>query len=194
MQEFHHRQHLHTDLLLSGLPAQLPPRHHLYKVSPCLSPHKQLAHIHNIFHFCSTDRIFGLIFYRYCIKTVEITTNYEQHLVLISNAIAPHDKIAPQDKNFYNNVKSVICAANKIFYSTENVCRGCDKYDFWFPRVITAEYGYFVRIDFRDLFRIEPASNDGKCAYDYLEVGQMNGESSSSRCKVQIPWPSLHAA
>ena len=38
-------------------------------------------------------------------------------------------------------------------------------------RVITAEYGYFVRIDFRDLFRIEPASNDGKGAYDYLELG-----------------------
>jgi len=37
-------------------------------------------------------------------------------------------------------------------------------------KVITAEYGYFVRIDFRDLFRIEPASNDGKCAYDYLEI------------------------
>ena len=61
--------------------------------------------------------------------------------------------------------------------------------------MITAEYGYFVRIDFRDLFRIEPASNDGKCAYDYLEVGQMNEkEESSSRCRVQIPWPSLHAA
>ena len=59
------------------------------------------------------------------------------------------------------------------------------------PRVITAEYGYFVRIDFRDLFRIEPASNDGKCQYDYLEVGHMNGES---RCRVQIPRPSLHAA
>ena len=41
-----------------------------------------------------------------------------------------------------------------------------------FCRVITAEYGYFVRIDFRDMFRIEPASNDGKCAYDYLEVGR----------------------
>ena len=41
-----------------------------------------------------------------------------------------------------------------------------------FCRVITAEYGYFVRIDFRDMFRIEPASNDGKCAYDYLEVGE----------------------
>ena len=61
--------------------------------------------------------------------------------------------------------------------------------------MITAEYGYFVRIDFRDLFRIEPASNDGKCAYDYLEVGQMNEkEERSSRCRVQIPWPSLHAA
>ena len=42
--------------------------------------------------------------------------------------------------------------------------------------MITAEYGYFVRIDFRDLFRIEPASNDGKCAYDYLEVGCLSDE------------------
>ena len=104
MQEFHHRQRLHPDLLLSSLPAQLPAWHHLHKVShPCI-----------------------------------LTSNFP--------------------------------------------CR-----------VITAEYGYFVRIDFRDLFRIEPASNDGKCAYDYLEVGQMN-EESSSRGRVQIPWPSLHAA
>ena len=103
LQEFHHRQRLHPDLLLASLPTQLPTRHHLHKVSRC-----------------------------------------------------------PLD-------------------------------DCNFPRVITAEYGYFVRIDFRDLFRIEPASNDGKCAYDYLEVSQMN-EESSSRCRVQIPWPILHAA
>ena len=38
------------------------------------------------------------------------------------------------------------------------------------PRVIVAEYGYFVRLDFRDSFRIEPPSNEGKCDYDYLEV------------------------
>lgn len=37
-------------------------------------------------------------------------------------------------------------------------------------KTITAEYGYFVRIDFRDKFMIEPASNDRECAYDYLEV------------------------
>ena len=35
---------------------------------------------------------------------------------------------------------------------------------------ITADYGYFVRIDFRDSFQIEPPSNEGKCEYDYLEV------------------------
>ena len=37
-------------------------------------------------------------------------------------------------------------------------------------RVLTAEYGFFVRIDFRDQFHIEPPSNEGKCDYDYLEV------------------------
>jgi hypothetical protein len=37
-------------------------------------------------------------------------------------------------------------------------------------RAITADYGYFVRIDFRDSFQIEPPSNEGKCEYDYLEI------------------------
>ncbi len=35
-------------------------------------------------------------------------------------------------------------------------------------RTITADFGYFVRIDFRDAFRIEPPSNEGNCDYDYL--------------------------
>ena len=39
-----------------------------------------------------------------------------------------------------------------------------------YSRTISADYGYFVRIDFRDFFRIEPASNEGNCDYDYLEV------------------------
>ena len=43
VQEFHHRQHLHPDLLLASLPAQLPERHLLHQVSPCLPPHQQLA-------------------------------------------------------------------------------------------------------------------------------------------------------
>jgi len=37
-------------------------------------------------------------------------------------------------------------------------------------RTITTDYGYFVRIDFRNFFRIEPPSNEGKCDYDYLEI------------------------
>ena len=37
-------------------------------------------------------------------------------------------------------------------------------------RTITAEPGYFVRIDFRDVFLIEPPSSTGKCEYDYLEI------------------------
>ena len=35
MQELHDRQHLHQDVLLASLPAQLPARHHLHKVSSC---------------------------------------------------------------------------------------------------------------------------------------------------------------
>lgn len=37
-------------------------------------------------------------------------------------------------------------------------------------KTISAEYGYFVRVDFRDYFRIEPPSNEGSCDYDYLEI------------------------
>ena len=37
-------------------------------------------------------------------------------------------------------------------------------------RTITADHGYFVRIDFRDIFNVEPASNEGNCDYDYLEI------------------------
>ena len=37
-------------------------------------------------------------------------------------------------------------------------------------RVITADIGYFVRIDFRDTFRLEPKSTQEKCEYDYLEI------------------------
>ena len=37
-------------------------------------------------------------------------------------------------------------------------------------RTITADHGYFVRIDFRDKFHIEPPSNEGNCDYDYLEI------------------------
>jgi len=37
-------------------------------------------------------------------------------------------------------------------------------------RTISADYGYFVRVDFRDYFNIEPPSNEGNCDYDYLEI------------------------
>jgi len=37
-------------------------------------------------------------------------------------------------------------------------------------RTITADYGYFVRIDFRDYFNIEPPTNEGNCDYDFLEI------------------------
>jgi len=37
-------------------------------------------------------------------------------------------------------------------------------------RTISADYGYFVRVDFRDSFYIEPPTNEGNCDYDYLEI------------------------
>lgn len=37
-------------------------------------------------------------------------------------------------------------------------------------RTISADYGYFVRVDFRDSFHIEPPSNEMNCDYDYLEI------------------------
>jgi len=37
-------------------------------------------------------------------------------------------------------------------------------------RTLNADYGYFVRVDFRDSFHIEPPSNELKCDYDYLEI------------------------
>jgi len=37
-------------------------------------------------------------------------------------------------------------------------------------RTLNADYGYFVRVDFRDSFHIEPPSNELNCDYDYLEV------------------------
>jgi len=37
-------------------------------------------------------------------------------------------------------------------------------------RTISADYGYFVRVDFRDYFNIEPPTNEGSCDYDYLEI------------------------
>jgi len=37
-------------------------------------------------------------------------------------------------------------------------------------RTISADYGYFVRLDFRDFFNVEPPSKDEPCEYDYLEI------------------------
>ena len=34
----------------------------------------------------------------------------------------------------------------------------------------STDCGYFVRVDFRDYFNIEPPTNEGNCDYDYLEV------------------------
>ena len=45
-------------------------------------------------------------------------------------------------------------------------------------RTISAEYGYFVRVDFRDFFHIEPPTNEGNCDYDYLEVSQAESHTS----------------
>ena len=37
-------------------------------------------------------------------------------------------------------------------------------------RTITADLSNFVRLDFRDVFRLEPPNNEGNCEYDYLEI------------------------
>ena len=37
-------------------------------------------------------------------------------------------------------------------------------------KTILADMSYFVRIDFRDVFHLEPMSIDGKCEFDYLEI------------------------
>jgi len=37
-------------------------------------------------------------------------------------------------------------------------------------RTLNADYGYFVKVDFRDSFNIEPPSNEQNCDYDYLEI------------------------
>lgn len=37
-------------------------------------------------------------------------------------------------------------------------------------RTLEASYNYFVRVDFRDFFKIEPPSNENRCEYDYLEI------------------------
>ena len=52
-------------------------------------------------------------------------------------------------------------------------------------RTISADYGYFVKVDFRDFFHIEPPTNEGNCDYDYLEVRFIHYSLiSSSKKKV----------
>ena len=54
-------------------------------------------------------------------------------------------------------------------------------------RTISADYGYFVRVDFRDFFHIEPPTNEGNCDYDYLEVSHKSGREphlSSAQIKA----------
>jgi len=37
-------------------------------------------------------------------------------------------------------------------------------------RVLTAPKGYFVQLDFREAFHMEPPDTNGECLYDYLEI------------------------
>ena len=54
-----------------------------------------------------------------------------------------------------------------------------------------ANLGYFVRVDFRDYFNIEPPTNEGNCDYDYLEVSIVSTVSTAPSkqiflCKVMF--------
>ena len=51
-------------------------------------------------------------------------------------------------------------------------------------RTISADYGYFVRVDFRDYFNIEPPTNEGHCDYDYLEVSPVTKKCRKSSQKI----------
>ena len=58
-------------------------------------------------------------------------------------------------------------------------------------RTISADYGYFVRVDFRDYFNIEPPTNEGNCDYDYLEVGQSNFTLKSNPLQILLGYPTV---
>ena len=58
-------------------------------------------------------------------------------------------------------------------------------------RTISADYGYFVRVDFRDYFNIEPPTNEGNCDYDYLEVGQSNFTLKSNPLQILLSYPTV---
>ena len=59
---------------------------------------------------------------------------------------------------------------------------------FSYCRTITAEFGSFVRIDFRDMFRIEPANNEGSCEYDYLEIRDGDQGYAPLIGKLNLHW------
>ena len=58
-------------------------------------------------------------------------------------------------------------------------------------RTISADYGYFVRVDFRDYFNIEPPTNEGNCDYDYLEVGLNNFTLKSNPSQILLNYPTV---
>ena len=58
-------------------------------------------------------------------------------------------------------------------------------------RTISADYGYFVRVDFRDYFNIEPPTNEGNCDYDYLEVGQSYFTLKSNPSQILLGYPTV---
>jgi len=89
-------------------------------------------------------------------------------LTICISALSPGQPMDPGEQEELCRNFTVGRELTHTFYSPafpRNYPRGikCSK-------IITAEYGYFVQIDFRDLFRIEPASNEGMCEYDYLEI------------------------
>jgi len=85
------------------------------------------------------------------------------------------DASSPAEKSMDPGLQEEFCR-NFTVGNTENHIFFSPSYPLNYPagikcfRTISADYGYFVRIDFRDFFRIEPASNEGNCDYDYLEI------------------------
>ena len=108
---------------------------------------------------CSTSALFSLC----CILLCFIETNHAS-----SPAVKAMDPQLQEEycKNFtYGNP-----TANEFF--SPGFPRQCPAGIKCF-RTISADYGYFVRVDFRDFFKIEPETNAGSCDYDYLEVGKV---------------------
>ena len=149
---------------------------------------KELSSITNMMIKFSTLSYFlqiTMIVVRYCVKMItkkkhilDTLTDYSLTFailvfinshVLVNCTVGARQRDATETaeycKNFTQGNPSHMEFASPLYghgheYPTEITCF----------RTITADHGYFVRIDFRDRFNVEPPSNEGNCDYDYLEI------------------------